>query len=265
MTTRTELPAEQWTLGPGPFIFAGRPPLLTGDVELTNVSDLPVRIKAIPTAERRAKRGRSIPAIGDVRLMIRLAPGSTARAHAQVTVDPITPPGTYEIELLSGDQRESAILHVFASRGVHLRPRPVELSGRAGESLSHVVVATNRGNVAYRVPTGLPLTLREPGWAAHAVMSVLRDTPPEESRELVRDRLSRELRAALPRPARVRVKSGTKELAPGQTMDLQVEVHLPTGLVKGMTYVGSTPFLGSTLAFKIECTGGRAPQDRRAQ
>jgi len=261
----TAPPGVAWRLGPGPYVFSGSPPVLNGEIEIVNTSDEPLRVRAIPSGGKPSRDKVEVPPLGDVRLSVRCGPRERVRAPAQMFVDLATPPGTYETTLEAGKQRERAVVHLFANGMVEIRPQPMQLAGRAGESLTHTVVAISRGNVTYRVPTGLSVFLEEHDWVGRALVFALRETSAKDTHQQYLDRGLQEFRSSLPSPARVKVSRTKAELEPGETLSLEIEISLPTGLVKGRTYFGSAPFLGSRLSFDIECTGAASSRGRSAR
>jgi hypothetical protein len=265
MRPHTAPPGEAWRLRQGPFVFSGSPPILNGEIEIENTSDEPVRVRLIPIGRKPSRAKAGPPPLGDVRLSVRIAPNERVRAPAQMFIEPGTPAGTYEVTLEVGKQREPALVHVFTNRLVEIRPRPIQLAGRAGESLSHAAVAISRGNVPYRIPTGLSVFLEERDWIGRALVFALRETTTKDTHQQFLDRGLQEFRSSLPSPARVKVTKPKPDLEPGETLAMVIGITLPAGLVKGRTYFGSTPFMGGRLSFDIECTGATSSRGRSAR
>src|SRR5258708_28105369 len=151
----TAPPGKAWRLGPWPFIFAGRPPLLTGELEVLNIAREKVRVRGIAATGGDDPDSQRAYGMNVIRTAARLLPEQRARVTGQVIIQPSTPPGTYRTQLVCGDQREDAVMHVFANEVVAVEPSPVTITAAAGESVSRVVIVTNHGNVVQPIPAVL--------------------------------------------------------------------------------------------------------------
>lgn len=245
-------------LGDGPILFTGKPPLLTGEVDLVNPSDDHLKVRALATAA-------GGPAVGDVRVATRLAPGAARRVRARLRLDRHTPAGRYETEVESGGRRVPAVVHVLERDSVRMQPDPVTLRGVAGETVAVTMVVANLGNVAHAVPSAGSVHVGERDWLGRAMVFALRDVGPDDGYQAFLDRLLHEGRTTLPAPMRLTFGSDAAELAPGATAEVALEATLPEGLVKGRSYVGRTTFLGATLGFEIDCLGTARTAKRRAR
>lgn len=260
MQKHTAPPGEAWRLGSGPFILSGVPPMCSGELELINISDEKVKVRAIatipPKGEALAVRG-----LGEVRLAARMAPRDRARVRAHFLVDPYMPPGTYTADLACGDQREQVVVHVFEKRDIRVAPDRVQLRGAGGDDLSHVLLITNRGNVMHTVPPLALLHLEERDWFGRSLVYALRQMEEGEGHQAYLDRLLHEIRATDQRPARVTFHAEPPEIHPGETREVRLEIKLPEKLIKGRTYVQAIAFMSTELLFEVECNG--APQSTK--
>lgn len=257
-------PGEGWRLGPGPFIFSGVPPMCLGEVDLVNESTEKVRLRRIPVV---GHKHESLPGLGlaELRVLTPLPPQHRTRARAFFRVDPFTPPGTYRADLSCGDQHEPVVVHVWERRGLRIDPGEVRLRGAAGDRLTTLVVATNQGNVSETIRDVALVFLEEHDWVGRSAVFALRDTTEEDGHEAYLDRVVRELKATLVRPARIAVRAGESDLEPGETREIELDITLPDQLMKGRSYFGSTRFMSSKLIFKVECTAGAHSTTGRSQ
>ncbi|OGB96094.1 MAG: hypothetical protein A3G35_00670 [candidate division NC10 bacterium RIFCSPLOWO2_12_FULL_66_18] len=262
MEKHTAPPGDAWRLGAGPFIFSGVPPMCAGDLELVNDSDEKVKVRAIPVV---GHRDRALERLGlsELRVGARLAPHDRTRVRAHFLLDPHTPPGTYTADLSCGGQREPVVVHVFERLGLQVEPDVIRLRGAGGDVLTTLVVVTNRGNVTETLRELALIFLEERNWVGRSLVYALRETKQDEGHQAYLDRLVHELRATLSRPARVTLRGGVSEIQPGETREVQLEITLPNELMKGRTYVGSTPFMSTELFFEVECNGANNSKKRR--
>jgi hypothetical protein len=248
-------------LGGGPYIFSGVPPLLTGQLELSNVSDEKLKLRSLSVApEAPAMRARGFE---EVQVGVRLAPNERARAQAHFVIDQYTPPGTYRATIDVGDQRQPIVAHVFEKLDLRIEPSRMQLRGAGGDVVRQPLVISNRGNVTETLRELALVFLEERHWVNRSLVFALRETAADEGHQAYLDRVVKELRGSLIRPARVVLHGDVKALEPGQTAEVELEMTLPRELVKGRTYIGSTPFMSGTLSFEVECNGSTNSTQRR--
>jgi hypothetical protein len=256
----TAPPGEAWRIGRGPYIFSGFPPLCTGDIELFNDSDEKVKIRSIPVLGRDKS-----PALGaaELRVGTTLAPRERKRVPAHFVLEPHAAPGSYTVDLSCGDQKETAVVHVFEKLGVTVEPDVLHLRGAGGDVVEALLVITNRGNVTETLRDVALVFLEEQNWVGRSLVHALRESKGEESHQAYLDRVVGELRSTVARPARVTLRSDLSEIQPGERRELRLEIKLPDELVKGRTYEGSTAFMSSELSFEVECNGSSNSTKRR--
>jgi hypothetical protein len=155
------------------------------------------------------------------------------------------------------------VIHVFENLGIQVVPGAILLRGAGGDVLHSLVVLSNRGNVTETVPETALIFLEERNWVGRSLVHALRESDEDERHQEYLDRLFRELRATVSRPSRVTVKSGAGELRPGEVRELELEVALPSELIKGRTYYGSTRFMSARLVFEVVCNGTTSSTKRR--
>lgn len=262
MERYTAPPGDAWRLGRGPFIFSGVPPLCTGDLELVNDSDEKVKVRAIEVVGHEDQAVATL-GLGELRVGARLAPHDRTRAHAHFLLDPRTPPGSYRANLSCGSQREPVVVHVFEKLDLDVEPGVIRLLGAGGDVLTALVVITNRGNVTETLRDLALVFLEERNWVGRSMVYALRETKADEGHQAYFDRLVRELQATISRSARVTLRGEVSEIHPGETREVRLEITLPEELIKGRTYVGSTPFMSSELFFEVECSGASNSTKRR--
>jgi hypothetical protein len=265
MRMYTAPPGEAWRLGQGPFIFAGRPPLLTGELEILNIGQEKVKVRGIATTGGDDPDSQRAYGMDMILTAARLLPEQRARVAGQVLVKPATPAGTYRTQLVCGEQREDAVLTVFANEAVDIEPRPLAISAAAGESVSRGVIVTNQGNVVQPIPAVVLIFLEERYWVNRSLVFALRETTEQEGYQAYLDRTLRELRGSLLSPVRVTITSESRELQPGVAIAAEIKLRLPAEMVRGRVYIGSAPMIGGTLELEITCTGRSRTARRRAE
>jgi len=260
----TAPPGEAWRLGQGPFTFAGRPPLLTGELEILNMSQEKLRVRGVATTGGDDPDSQRAYGLDMIRTAARLLPEQRARVAGHFVVQPSTPPGTYRTQLVCGEQREDAMITVFANEAVTIEPWPLTIAAAAGESVSRIVMVANRGNVVQPIPAVILIFLEERDWVNRSLVFALRETTEQEGYQAYLDRALRHIRGSLLSPVRVRITAETGELLPGETVEAGIKLQLPTEMVRDRVYLGSAPLIGGTLELEITCTGRSRTGRRKA-
>jgi hypothetical protein len=262
MRSHSATVAQAWRLGQGPFIFHGQPPRCVGYVDFINESDEKVVVRSIEIAGAPGEKLPD-PGMSEFKVGARLPPNARTRVQAHFRLDPRTPPGTYNLELSCGDQRERVVVHVWEKTHLVIHPGVVTLRGGGGDVLNAVVVISNEGNVT-ETPRELALVyLEEHEWLGRAQVFAMRETQKGEGMMAYLDRLIAELKDSMPREARVVIRTAISELDPGETREVELEIRLPDDLRSGRTYHGFAKFMSSELKFKLECNGTSHSAKRR--
>ena len=260
MTTSGAVPPA--TFGEGPFIFSGVPPVLTGEIDLSNPSDEKIKVRSIPVVRQERGSAKSIT-LNELRVGARLAPKQRMRASAHILIDPSTPPGSYSAEVSLGTDSRPIVAHVFENGDIQVDPPRIRLRGAAGDVLSSLVVVSNRGNVAETLRDVALVFLEERSWVGRSLVYALRDVDEADDHGTYLDRLLHEMKSSIARPAKVSVSADRDVLRPGETAEVRVEIALPGELIKGRTYIGSTPLMSGQLSFEIEANGSINSTKRR--
>ena len=260
MTTSGALPQAQ--IGEGPFIFSGVPPILTGEIELSNPSDEKIKVRSIPVVRQKGGSAKSI-ALTELQVGARLAPKQRMRASAHILIDPSTPPGSYSAEVSLGTGSRPIVAHVFENGDIQIDPPRIRLRGAAGDVLTSLAVVSNRGNVAETLRDVALVFLEERDWVGRSLVYALRDVDEAGDHQAYLDRLLHEMKTTIARPAKVSVSANRDVLRPGETTEVKVEIALPVELIKGRTYIGSTPLMSGKLSFEVEANGSINSTKRR--
>ncbi|MGH7499350.1 MAG: hypothetical protein ACREL3_10920 [Gemmatimonadales bacterium] len=262
MQAYTAPPGKAWDVGSSRLVFRGKPPFLSGDLELINHSSEKLKVRTIRTLPGKAGAA-SAPSLGDVRLAARLAPGERSRVRAHLMVDPSTPAGTYTARLDLGPRSEEITVQVFEKHAIVLAPNKVSLRGAPGDVLTHPLIISNRGNVTHTVPPVALVHLEERDWLGRSLVYALREMDPEEGHQGYLDRVIREIKSTDIPPVPVTIVGNADTIQPGGTIEVGLELTVPERSIKGRTYVRSITFMTSTLTFQLDCNGAAHSKKRR--
>lgn len=137
----------QYAGAPGSkLIFSGPPDRLQGTIPLTNPSSEKVKLRTLEIRSGALAGAAKLP-LHEIPFAARFQPGQQARLQGTISVDPLTPPGTYDLELVVGGQTVAATAHVTDVVNFRIEPAQVTiLSGSDGHHEREFVIE-NAGNV----------------------------------------------------------------------------------------------------------------------
>lgn len=253
----------QWRLGKGPFIFIGTPPICMGELELENLTDQKVKVRSIQTSAPKGK-ALTVQGLDEVKVKTRLTPQSRLSQPAHFNIDRHTPPGTYEIEIVCGNQREPAIVHVLENPNFVITPSRVVWRGGGGDRLTQILVLRNHGNISHTLHEVGMVWLEERDWVGRTFVYALREAAEKETgHQAFFDRALEQFKKSMVHTVQVLLKYDKADLNPGDTRQVMLDITLPESLRKGRTYFGFIKLMGMRLWIEVRCT--HSPQPREAE
>jgi hypothetical protein len=231
---------------------AGRPTLvlsgsggrLRGDVLVANDGPDPVELEvtAVEADVPAGPEGARASVLPDGAPTL-VAPGVTARARLAASLDPLTPPGSYQATVTIGTTRQAAVLEVGERVELSLSDTELIVSAAPGEQRRRMV-ATNRGNVPLQIsrlgPVELlydvprPTLLGRMGFPSERRAS----RPPVHDA----DEPPPTIEGRLPKPV---------ELAPGEVTALDWRIEVKGSVPTGIRYRATAALYTSDVTFVV--------------
>lgn len=231
-------------------LLAGSPRRVTGHVEVENRGDEALVVRAVEVA-----------GAGTVPVVSTVAPGDSARVRVRLRLDPHTPPGRREVEVVVGDARTTAVLEVAEHPRVRISPPAVAVRGAPGAAVTARVVVANLGNVTVPLDRLGAVTLDEDGGVCRSLDGALR-AEGGKGYQAVLDEAVRRIAGTRVDQVRVRA-SDPAPVEPGETRAVDLELRLPPDLEAGRTYSGMLRLVGASLLVQVAAEGA-GPAKRRA-
>jgi hypothetical protein len=134
--------------GPGDkrLLFSGPPRNLTGKVPLVNTGAERERVRRIGIQAESLLGPARMP-LNEVPFFARLDQGQQASIETSLSIDPHTPPGSYDFTLTLGDRTIPATAHVTEVVDLRVDPTTVTILAGAATSYKRTFVVENAGNV----------------------------------------------------------------------------------------------------------------------
>ena len=239
-----------------PLVLVGPPRAVRGEFRVSNPGGqkVVVRQPLLRTATAAAKAKGGGPAVGEAEHALRrivLRPGQTRPVPVALSLDPRTPPGSYEGRLeVAGEQRD-VVVHVTEVVALSIEPGQVVVPARPGAKVEKRVVLTNEGNVPVSVKSIGAVVLDEELAHCRALRGALEDVggTMEKLDDFVVALGRRYHRIYETLVLRVRNEAST--LAPGETRALDLKITVPEKLEPRSRYSGYAAIVTGSLAFTV--------------
>lgn len=138
-----------------PLVLSGPPTVLRGEFRLENRSDAKVIVRAPqmrPPTKRRAAAANALPESRVLMRRIVMRARQSRPVPVSLSLDPTTPPGTYEAELDIDGQLRPVVIHVTEGLALSILPDDIVLPAQPGKKFERRIFVRNDGNVPITVP-----------------------------------------------------------------------------------------------------------------
>jgi hypothetical protein len=262
MAQRTERKATLLTDDGQPLVLVGPPRGVRGQFRVQNATARKVVVRQpviTPASRARAKAAPAgaaadLPALPGTALALRriiVRAGQSRPVPLALTLDPTTPPGTYQAELdIDGEQRR-VVVHVTEDVSLSITPDELVIATRPSGKVQKRVVFTNDGNVPVTVKSIGVVVLDEELVHCRVLRGALADVG--DTMQTLDDftvALGRRYRAAYGTLA-LKVQNDEVTMAPGETVAVDLRIALPEKLERRSRYTGYAAISTGTLTFTI--------------
>jgi hypothetical protein len=240
-----------------PLVLTGPPARLAGRLALRNptTTNLVLRDAGLrdPTGMLFARQlRRALPT-----LVLRPEQGRTF--PLSVAVDPTTPPGEYQVELDLAGQSRPAVLQVTEVFSFTSRPDTFVVENRPGLAQRKRIVVTNTGNVTFTIGDIGEVDLKDDlAWerAIRIAVEPWSDRAEVEIEKIVVAVLE-EVRRRDERAGSLVVSSpgGSREVRPGETAAIDLDITVGEGLPGSGRFRGRAPLLTQDLEVVVVASG----------
>jgi hypothetical protein len=244
-----------------PLVLIGPPRGVRGEFRVQNPTERKIIVRqpllkraAAATRGKGAAAKAAAAAIPEESLALRrivVRPGQSRPVPIALTLDPATPPGTYEAQLdVDGEQR-TVLMHITEDASFSISPNELVLPNHPGEKVKKQVVFTNDGNVDLSVRTIGTVVLDEELAHCRALRGALDDVG--DTMKNLDDflvALGKRYKAIYATLV-LKVQNDKVTVAPGETTAVDLTITLPEKLEPRSRYTGYAAISTGTLTFTI--------------
>ncbi len=168
---------------------------------------------------------------------IQTVPAGETATWVRFSLSLTTPAGTYPGEVRLADATYPIVVDLEGKAALHLSPRNLTLTSRAGANITVDLTAANTGNAPGLIPETGRFGLF-PAQALERSIAEAVSAPAAEGRARV-DTLMNKMADEHGGFVRLKVAEGAGPLGPGEFRNLKVKLRLPDALKRGQSYSGS--------------------------
>lgn len=212
-------------------ILSGVPSSLRGLVTIQNSTNEKIFVRDLPLINAQNET-LAFP------VHATLTPYEIKSQHIFYSVDPQTPPGTYELNLQVGGAIKKVKVIVHENLMVQLSPQQVVLVGiEAGLQHNREILFTNKGNIALTIPTIKHNTLTDMDLICRNLSLAVRSNG-DDGIEKTLNAFTKGLKKDITDWVDVSIQEAGQVVEPGKTILLHLAITLPTNINKNFHYSG---------------------------
>jgi len=237
-----------------PIEFVGAPDRMRGAVVLYNAGSerIAMRHGVLHSEHLHAAGLLSSPAYVSIPAI--LFPGATQSVSATLDLGHRIPPGRYEALIEVGAVKRNVILHVTEKVQLEISPKIVFISCVAGATVEKTVAVRNAGNTPCHIGDQWAVVLEDDLVVCRTLRAAINAAGDDsnDANAILSD-MVHEAQAALSKEGvlRVRNRSGSVALAPGDLRVLTLEIQVPTEVDHHSRYQASIPLYNATVSFVL--------------
>ena len=222
---------EHIAIGENEIILSGPPASLRGPLILRNSTDEHLFIRELPM-----KNAQNAAAVFPVHTTLK--PREVKSKNIYYSIDPHTPPGTYQMDLQIGNESKKVTLIVHENLDIQLSPGNIVLEGiEPGLLHTKEILFSNKGNIALTIPTIKHNTLTDMDLICRNLSLAVRASG-DEGIEKTLDAFTRGLKKDITDWVDISITEAGQVVEPGQTILLHVNITLPADVNKNYHYQG---------------------------
>jgi hypothetical protein len=248
-----------------PIRLSGPPLRLAGRVRMRNPHARSFVLRNMALLDRSGRLADLAPQHAFQPVVLR--PREERAAPFSISLDPLTPPGEYHVELNVSGQSLPAVLSVAEAVALRVEPQSVVVANDAAVRVKKKIILSNEGNVPLDIGDIGDVELRDDLAQPRDLRGVIGPLL-EEIPKKIDDVVAALVAITSPRgPAvgllSVRMHGDSFSLAPGRTATVELEITVPAGLAAHGRYRGRAAIQTADIEFVVTPRAGH-PREKPA-
>lgn len=235
-----------------PIIFSGRPDILQGELTVANQGGALLHGVFVRLENTGLRLADGAP-LESLRLPVSLTPGAEKKVAVVLSVDPTTPPGVRQAEMIVGGERVPVTIVVSEHRSATVSPSTIEVVSAPGTKFEATIVIYNQGNVPLTLHDLGAVPLEEVDMECRVIREAVRCTKNPTWDELV-GAAATEMKKTFAQfdVLKIRVKEKPVTIPPGGKAMVTIQSQVPKNVHPRRRYRGRIRLFDTTLGFDLQ-------------
>lgn len=233
------------------IVLNGPPSSLQGNIQFENRQNDPLRVKTLALVDKNKKRiqdgGRDF-----LQFSFRLRPGEQKLETVYHQLPSTTPPGTYESNIMVGEEMHKVKMIVQPSIDIDVYPNQFTFQDTSpGTTHVAIITLTNKGNMPFEVPELKHAAALDMDLLCRAFGQGFREKGKDDLMSTL-DEVTRNLKANLTDWASISVDEHSQIVQPGESLLLHINFTLPKNAESRRDYDGNFRFWDKEISVVIK-------------
>jgi hypothetical protein len=250
-TVTSEAFHEKLNVGDEEIILNGPPGDMRGHMLISNNNDDSLRLKTLPLIQDN-KKAMPMGVGAALRISCRLKPGEKRMENISHSLSPQTSPGIYESTLLAGGQKRKVKMIVQSYINIDIYPSTFTFQDTTpGKIHTASFTLANLGNVTFEVPDVKHVAALDMDLLCRAFGFGFRSKGAEGYMPVL-DEITKNIQSTLPDWAAAKLEEIGKQVAPGESIMIHMNITMPRNADPRKDYEGSVRFWDKDISFVIK-------------
>lgn len=183
----------------------------------------------------------------------RIYPDHTQRLRIRIPLAPSTPPGIYEMKIVSDESSYKATVEVVEKVAAFIHPGSISIIAAPNETVEKVIYVTNRGNIPLRMDEMGALVLEGQNIECNTIRGIVRNFDTAKDLFGIMELASQELNKLYEEAGVLRYHTvgGPQIIHPGESMRLILAFSIPGKIRNSSQYFTRFRFYNTALNITI--------------
>ncbi len=233
-----------------PVFFSGPPQALQGNIPLVNTGAEKEKIRSIAVRAQDLRGPASLP-LGEIPFYAKLQAGQQASVPGMIALDPTTPPGKYDFEIMVAGRSVPATAQVAEVVDFRITPSNITILAGSATTYTRQFVIENAGNVDLPTGSKCEATIFDSFDLITGLLTGLHNADRTTVETMVKGFLDEWANLEV---GTLTISRTPVTVHPGDKLTVDVDFKLPTGLKPLRHYYANLQLYNATLGVDIYTT-----------